>query len=74
MKKFTNLAYGDCILIAESEDLYLIHAPKAAEPYIVCTYMDEMGTLMGQKFFRNVFEANNFYTSKLEEKTKQSSK
>ena len=69
MKKFYNLFYGECVLLDESEGLYLVYVPKIYESYIVCTYIDPNGALMGQNFFRTELEARKYYFEMLNKKT-----
>ena len=64
VREFYNLYFEKCFLLAESEDLYFIYAPKAIEKYIVCTYLDDMGTFLGQKYFKDKNDAYNFYLEK----------
>lgn len=76
MKKFFNLKYGECFLLAESEDLYFVYteATKAIGSYIVCTHIDSMDTLIGQTFFKNFVDAYKFYNSKQITKDKSTNK
>ena len=44
-KEFYNLKYGKCKLL----------------DYIVCTYIDNMGTMMGQEFFETLNQATLYF-------------
>ncbi len=50
-KEFYNIKYGKCNLLDKENNLYLVHAEKCDLHYIACTYIDDMGTMMGQEFF-----------------------
>lgn len=60
-KEFYNLKYGKCKLLDEKKDLYLVYAEKCELHYIVCTYIDNMGTMMGQKFFETLNQAKLYF-------------
>ncbi len=60
-KEFYNLKYGKCKLLDEKKDLYLVYAGKCELHYIVCTYIDNMGTMMGQKFFETLKQAKLYF-------------
>lgn len=60
-KEFYNLKYGKCKLLDEKKDLYLVYARKCELHYIVCTYIDNMGTMMGQKFFETLKQAKLYF-------------
>ena len=53
-KEFYNLKYGKCKLLDEKKDLYLVYAENCELHYIVCTYIDNMGTMMVQEFFETL--------------------
>lgn len=52
-KEFYNLKYGKCKLLDEKKALYLVYAENCELHYIVCTYIDNMGTMMGQEFLKH---------------------
>jgi len=62
--EFYNLKYGKCYLIEEKENLYLIYADKCFNHYIVCNYIDDMGTMMNLNFFETLDEAKKFFDKK----------
>ena len=60
-KEFYNLKYGKCKLLDEKKDLYLVYAEKCELHYIVCTYIDNMETMMGQEFFETLNQATLYF-------------
>ena len=60
-KEFYNLKYGKCKLLDEKKDLYLVYAEKCELHYIVCSYNDNMGTMMGQEFFETLNQAKLYF-------------
>lgn len=60
-KKFYNLKYGKCKLLDEKKELYLVYAEKCELHYIVCTYIDNMVTMMGQEFFETLNQAKLYF-------------
>lgn len=60
-KEFYNLKYGKCKLLDEKKDLYLVYAEKCELHYIVCNYIDNMGTMMGQEFFETLNQAKLYF-------------
>ena len=60
-KEFYNLKYGKCKLLDEKKDLYLVYAEKSELHYIVCTYIDYMGTMIGQEFFEILNQAKLYF-------------
>ena len=60
-KEFYNLKYGKCKLLDEKKDLYLVHAENCELHYIVCTYIDNMGTMMSQEFFETLNQATLYF-------------
>lgn len=60
-KEFYNLKYGKCKLLDEQKDLYLVYAENCELHYIVCTYIDNMGTMMGQEFFETLNQAKLYF-------------
>lgn len=63
-KEFYNLKYRKCNLLDEKEKLYLVYAEKCELHYIVCTYIDSMGTMMGQEFFGTLEQAQKYFDKK----------
>ena len=63
-KEFNNLQYDKCYLIDERKDLYLIYADKCFNHYIVCNYIDDMGTMMNRNFFENLEDAKKYFYEK----------
>lgn len=55
-KEFYNIKYGKCNLLDKENKLYLVYAEKCDLHYIVCTYIDDMGTMMGQEFLKEAKE------------------
>ena len=43
------------------KDLYLVYAENCEPHYIVCTYIDNMGTMMGQEFFETLNQAKLYF-------------
>ncbi len=65
IKEFNNLKYGKCYLLAERKNWYLVSATNCPNNnYIVCTYIDNMGTMMGQHFFGTVEKAQEYFNKK----------
>ena len=60
-KEFYNLKYGKCKLLDEKKDLYLVYAENCELHYIVCAYIDNMGTMMGQNFFETLNQATLYF-------------
>ena len=60
-KEFYNLKYGKCKLLDEKKDLYLVYAENYELHYIVCIYIDNMGTMMGQEFFETLNQAKLYF-------------
>ena len=60
-KEFYNLKYGKCKLLDEKKDLYLVYAENCELHYIDCTYIDNMGTMMGQEFFETLNQAKLYF-------------
>ena len=60
-KELYNLKYGKCKLLDEKKDLYLVYAEKCELHYIVCTYIDNMGTMMDQEFFETLNQAKLYF-------------
>lgn len=60
-KEFYNLKYGKCKLLDEKKDLYLLYAENCELHYIVCIYIDNMGTMMGQEFFETLNQAKLYF-------------
>lgn len=60
-KEFYNLKYGKCKLLDEKKDLYLVYAENCELHYIVCTCIDNMGTMMGQEFFETLNQAKLYF-------------
>ena len=60
-KEFYNLKYGKCKLLDEKKDLYLVYAENCELHYIVCPYIDNMGTMMGQEFFETLNQAKLYF-------------
>ena len=48
-------------LLDEKKDLYLVYAEKCELHYIVCNYIDNMGTMMGQEFFETLNQATLYF-------------
>lgn len=63
-KEFYNLKYGKCNLLDKKDELYLVYAEKCQFHYIVCTYIDNMGTMMGQEFFETLEQAQKYFDEK----------
>jgi hypothetical protein len=63
-KEFRNLQYDKCYLIDEKENYYLVYADKYFNHYIVCNYIDDMGTMMNQEFFETLDEAIKYFNDK----------
>ena len=61
IKEFNNLKYGKCHLLSEKENKYLVYADKCFNHYIVCTYVDDVGTMMGQEFFEKLEDAKQYF-------------
>ncbi len=64
-RKFYNLKYGKCYLLGKKNGYYFVWADKCFNHYIVCDYMDSMGTMMNQEFFKSFFKAYKFYRNKV---------
>ncbi len=60
-KEFYNLKYGKCKLLDKKKDLYLVYAENCELHYIVCTNIDNMGTMMGQEFFETLNQAKLYF-------------
>ena len=60
-KEFYNLKSGKCKLLDEKKDLYLVYAENCELHYIVCTYIDNMGTMIGQNFFETLNQAKLYF-------------
>lgn len=60
-KEFYNLKYGKCKLLDEKKDLYLVYAENCELHYTVCTYIDNIGTMMGQEFFETLNQAKLYF-------------
>ena len=60
-KEFYNLKYGKCKLLDEKKELYLVYAENCELHYIVCIYIDNMGTMMGQEFFETLNQAKLYF-------------
>ncbi len=60
-KEFYNLKYGKCKLLDEKKDLYLVYAENCELHYIVCAYIDNMETMMGQEFFEILNQAKLYF-------------
>ena len=60
-KEFYNLKYGKCKLLDKKKDLYLVYAENCELHYIACTYIDNMGTMMGQEFFEKLNQAKLYF-------------
>lgn len=60
-KEFYNLKYGKCKLLDKKKDLYLVYAENCELHYIFCTYIDNMGTMMGQEFFETLNQATLYF-------------
>ena len=60
-KEFYNLKYGKCKLLDEKKGLYLVYAENCKLHYIVCTYIDNMGTMMSQEFFETLNQATLYF-------------
>ena len=45
-KEFYNIKYGKCNLLDKDNNWYLVYAEKCDLHYIVCSYIDDMGTMM----------------------------
>ena len=60
-KEFYNLKYGKCKLLDEKKDLYLVYAENCELHYIVCIYIDNMGTMMSQEFFETLNQAKLYF-------------
>jgi hypothetical protein len=63
-KEFRNLQYGKCYLIDEKGNHYLVYADKCFNHYIVCNYIDDMGTMMNQEFFETLDDAIKYFNDK----------
>lgn len=51
-KEFYNIKYGKCNLLDKDNNWYLVYAEKCDLHYIVCSYIDDMGTrLIGNSNF-----------------------
>lgn len=69
--EFDNLAYGKCYLIDKKENKYLVYSPFGyLKSYIVCSYMDDMGTMVGQNFFETLDEAKAFFNKEASKEKK----
>lgn len=60
-KEFYNIKYGKCNLLDKENNLYLVRAKKCDLHYIVCTYIDDIGTMMGQEFFETLEQAKEYF-------------
>ena len=60
-KEFQNLKYGKCYLIDEKKDYYLVYATDCFQHYIICRYLDNMGTMMNQEFFETLESAKEAF-------------
>ncbi len=60
-KEFINLQYGKCYLIDEKDNYYLVYAEKCFNHFIVCNYIDEMGTMMNLNFFETFEKAKEYF-------------
>lgn len=69
IRTFYNLAYGKCYVINETDDYHLLFVEKNFMNYIVCTYIDKMGTLLGQDFFVTLDEAREYFNMRTNRKT-----
>ena len=56
-KEFYNLKNEKCKLQDKKKDLYSVYAENCELHNIVCTYIDNMGTMMGQEFFETLNQA-----------------
>lgn len=67
-REFYNLAYDKCHIIAERNGFYLVYATNNFEHFIVCNYIDEMGAMLNQKFFKTSEEACEYFMTVTKEK------
>lgn len=65
--RFYNLKYGKCYLLNKKNGYYFVWADKCFYHYIVCGYMDEMGTMMNQEFFKTFWQGYKHYRKKVKQ-------
>lgn len=63
-KEFRNLQYGKCYLLNKKKDYYLFYVSDCFMHYVVCNYMDSMGTMMNQEFFEDLKSAKRYFKEK----------
>lgn len=64
-REFYNLKYGKCYIIDETENMYLVHADKYFNHFIVCTYIDpNSNAMMNQEFFSTLEDARKYFDKK----------
>lgn len=63
-KEFRNLQYGKCYLLAKKKNYYLVYVSNCFMHYIVCNYIDSMGTMMNQEFFEDIKSARKYFKEK----------
>ncbi len=63
-KKFYNLQFGKCYLLSEKKGFYLVWVDKYFMHYVVCDFMDDMGTMMDMEFFKNFWQAYKHFRKK----------
>ena len=67
-KEFRNLQYGKCYLLNKKKDYYLVYVSDYFMHYVVCNYMDSMGTMMNQEFFEDLKSAIRYFKENVEVK------
>ena len=60
-KEFRNLQYGKSYLLNKKKDYYLVYVSDYFMHYVVCNYMDSMGTMMNQEFFEDLKSAKRYF-------------
>ena len=63
-KEFRNLQYGKSYLLNKKKDYYLVYVSDYFMHYVVCNYMDSMGTIMNQEFFEDLKSAKRYFKEK----------
>lgn len=63
-KEFRNLQYGKCYPLAKKKDYYLVYVSDYFMHYIVCNYIDSMGTMMNQEFFEDLKSVKRYFKEK----------
>ena len=60
-KEFYNIKYGKCNLLDRENNLYLVYVEICDLHFIVCTYIDDRGTMIGQDFFEALTQAIEYF-------------